>query len=209
LVLHLINRVRHGDKLGGWLDKFGVAGAVFYGGSLALVAKYTAIKAHGQVGAVVVLALVLPLTAIALKDPIEYLRRRHDGQQETLGAVLMRSVVGALETLITFLANTVSFMRLAAYAMSHAALLTATFLIATEVRHSAGSLAVAVIGNLVAILLEGIIAAVQSLRLEYYEFFSKFLPGTGLPFKPFRLPALETGAILATSRSSNTGKSLG
>ena len=44
-----------------------------------------------------------------------------------------------------------------------------------------------VAGNLVAILLEGTIAAVQALRLEYYEFFGKFFAGGGLPFSPFRL----------------------
>jgi V/A-type H+-transporting ATPase subunit I len=46
---------------------------------------------------------------------------------------------------------------------------------------------VIILGNLVTIVLEGIIASVQALRLEYYEFFGKFLSGTGQPFKPFCL----------------------
>jgi V/A-type H+/Na+-transporting ATPase subunit I len=41
----------------------------------------------------------------------------------------------------------------------------------------------------VAIVLEGIIASVQTVRLEYYEFFSKFFSGEGRPFEPFRLIA--------------------
>ena len=48
---------------------------------------------------------------------------------------------------------------------------------------------VVTLGNLVAIVLEGIIASVQALRLEYYEFFGKFFSGSGQPFKPFRLAA--------------------
>jgi V/A-type H+-transporting ATPase subunit I len=47
--------------------------------------------------------------------------------------------------------------------------------------------AIIVLGNIVAIVLEGVIASVQALRLEYYEFFSKFFSGAGRPFKPFRL----------------------
>jgi V/A-type H+/Na+-transporting ATPase subunit I len=46
-----------------------------------------------------------------------------------------------------------------------------------------------VVGNAVAIILEGIIASVQTVRLEYYEFFSKFFSGEGRPFKPFCLSA--------------------
>ena len=38
-------------------------------------------------------------------------------------------------------------------------------------------------------VLEGIIASVQALRLEYYEFFGKFFSGGGQPFTPFRLAA--------------------
>ena len=44
-------------------------------------------------------------------------------------------------------------------------------------------------GNAGALVLEGVIAAVQALRLEYYEFFGKFLTGEGRPFQPFRLVA--------------------
>ena len=76
--------------------------------------------------------------------------------------------------------------------MSHAALLMATFVMAAEVeRIPVGgnllSVLVIIFGNLVAIVLEGIIASVQALRLEYYEFFGKFFSGSGQPFKPFRL----------------------
>ena len=89
------------------------------------------------------------------------------------------------------MANTISFVRLAAYAMSHAAILMATFLMAAEVQKvSVGggvlSTLVLVVGNIVAILLEGIIASVQALRLEYYEFFGKFFSGMGKAFNPFR-----------------------
>jgi V/A-type H+-transporting ATPase subunit I len=76
--------------------------------------------------------------------------------------------------------------------MSHAALLVATFMLAAQVRDiSMGgglwSVLVIILGNAIAIVLEGIIASVQALRLEYYEFFGKFFSGNGQPFEPFRL----------------------
>jgi V/A-type H+-transporting ATPase subunit I len=80
--------------------------------------------------------------------------------------------------------------------MSHAALLVAALMMANEVKHlSAGGAALSVLiiilGNLVAIVLEGVIASVQALRLEYYEFFGKFFSGDGQAFKPFRLTPLQ------------------
>jgi len=70
----------------------------------------------------------------------------------------------------------------------------AAFMMAEQVKHfpvGGGLLSVLVIilGNLVALVLEGIIASVQALRLEYYEFFGKFFSGSGQPFKPFCLVA--------------------
>ena len=104
----------------------------------------------------------------------------------------MESFVSIFEGLLSYFANTISFVRLAAYAMSHAALLLSAFMIANDVKHfSTGgtflSVLVIVLGNVVAIVLEGIVASVQALRLEYYEFFGKFFSGGGQPFQPFRL----------------------
>jgi V/A-type H+-transporting ATPase subunit I len=104
----------------------------------------------------------------------------------------MESFVGAFEGILSYLANTISFVRLAAYAMSHAALLVAAFMVAAQVSGSSmvgglWSVIIVIFGNIVAIVLEGIIASVQALRLEYYEFFGKFFSGKGQPFEPFRL----------------------
>ena len=106
------------------------------------------------------------------------------------------SLVGAFEAVLSYLANTISFVRLAAYALSHAALLVAIFSMATELkRFSVGGgllcVLVIIVGNLGVIVLEAVIASVQALRLEYYEFFSKFFSGSGLAFAPFRLPRFD------------------
>jgi V/A-type H+-transporting ATPase subunit I len=46
-----------------------------------------------------------------------------------------------------------------------------------------------VLGNIVIIVLEGGIVAIQALRLMYYEGFSRFFSGDGTEFVPLRLPS--------------------
>jgi len=193
MILNVINRFRRGDVIGGFLDKFGVSGIVFYWGVLALILGKDAITSRGFMGPALILFLVMPTLCWMAKEPLEYFLHR-SGEHGTLGIAITESLVGAFEAFLSYLANTISFVRLGAYAMSHAALLFAAFMLAEQVRHlpyggTVGSVIIIVLGNLVAVVLEGIIASVQALRLEYYEFFSKFFSGDGQAFEPFRLTA--------------------
>ena len=195
LVLNIINRFRRRDYAGGLLDKFGVTGVLFYWGVLALILKYAALRERGLVSLAVMLAIALPLAIWVLKEPIACFLSHRPGPgaapRRSLFEASAESLVEAFEAVLVYMANTISFVRLAAYAMSHAAILMATFVVAEEVHNLPGgavwSVVVIVLGNAVALLLEGIIASVQALRLEYYEFFSKFYSGSGQAFKPFRL----------------------
>ena len=212
LILNMVNRFRRGDVLGGFLDKFGVAGAVFYWGVLGLGCKFIVINDASLHWAEILLLIVLPLAVLMFREPVMYaLRRRFgDGHEAAAGGhaaaagghqagsmfeVFFESAVEVFETVLGYMANTISFVRLAAYAMSHAAILMATFVMAREVSKAAGDgaggsalyVVVVILGNLVAIVLEGVVAGVQALRLEYYEFFSKFFSGSGRAFEPFRL----------------------
>ena len=195
LLLNIVNRIRRGDLLGGLFDKFGVAGLVFYWGAIALISGNAALRARGLSAALAILLLAVPVLCWLLKGPLELMRARGRGPvREGLAMAVAESAVEAFEGVLVYLANTISFVRLAAYAMSHAALLTAFFMMADAVRTSTatGSLAIIVLGNIVALVLEGVIAAVQALRLEYYEFFGKFFSGAGRPFRPFTLSSPTT-----------------
>jgi V/A-type H+-transporting ATPase subunit I len=196
LVLNIINCFRRRDFVGGWLDRFGVAGLVFYWGSLGLLAKLPTIQSLNLLGPILGVFIGLPIIGWILKDPLKFIRNRRAGRatapDENWFAVMTESLVGAFEALLSFLANTISFVRLAAYAMSHAALLLAAFMLADALKRlpvggTFLGVLVIILGNIVAMILEGVIACVQALRLEYYEFFSKFFPGGGRPFRPFRL----------------------
>jgi V/A-type H+-transporting ATPase subunit I len=196
LILNVLNRFRRGDGIGGCFDKFGLAGMLFYWGTLALVANYAAFQSHGLMKAAVVLFFAVPLLCWMLREPFHFIRQHRAGHSTGAGqgllTILMESLVEVFEGVLAYFANTISFVRLAAYAMSHAALLVATFMVAEDVRHVSPiggllSLGVIVAGNVIALVLEGIVCSVQALRLEYYEFFGKFFSGAGRPFKPFRM----------------------
>ena len=82
-------------------------------------------------------------------------------------------------------------MRVGAFALSHAVL---GYIIntMTELVGGVGGIAVLLIGNVVVIVLEGMIVAIQVIRLQYYEFFSKFFNETGREFKPFKFVYAES-----------------
>jgi V/A-type H+/Na+-transporting ATPase subunit I len=196
LILNIINRFRRGDVIGGILDKFGLVGLLFYWGTLVFLINGAAIRSRGLMSLSVILFFIVPIVGWSLKEPIEHILSHRAGERTEVSGgligVLMESCVGAFEAILSYLANTISFVRLAAYAMSHAALLFAAFMLAAVVKDipfggSLWSLLVIILGNLIAIVLEGIIASVQALRLEYYEFFGKFYSGSGQPFEPFSL----------------------
>jgi len=209
LALNIINHAHRGDLREAICGRFGLAGVSFYWGALVLLAFPALRTSNGRTLAWGALFLGVPVAVWILREPLEFLFRRQvsESGEANLFAAATESALGAFEAVLSYLANTISFVRLAAYAMSHAALLSAAFLLAAEVRKLPAvgeglGVAVVVLGNLLAIALEGIIAAVQALRLEYYEFFGKFFSGEGNAFRPFRLAAESRAAFGTVERGA-------
>lgn len=72
-----------------------------------------------------------------------------------------------------------------AFALNHIGLFMAIFILANML-NGAGNIIVVIIGNIIIIGLEGLIVGIQDLRLTYYELFSRFFVGEGIPFKPIK-----------------------
>lgn len=199
VILNIVNAWRRGDLVHAVLDKFGLAGALVYWASLVLIVRAAAFNGLGSTGAILLGLIAALLVAISLKEPLDHVLSKRAGRAPPasgIGMALLESAIEAFEALLAFLANTISFVRLAAYAMSHAAILVATFAVAEAIGRTptvgdALYVAVAVGGNAVALILEGVVVAVQVLRLEYYEFFGKFFSGSGAPFTPFAFSGVE------------------
>jgi V/A-type H+-transporting ATPase subunit I len=104
---------------------------------------------------------------------------------------IMEWIVEILEIFSGYLANTLSFMRVAGLGIAHVSLMIAFFTIAEMINpaggFSIGALIILILGNALVIVLEGLSAGIQSLRLNYYEFFSKYFSGSGRAYNPISL----------------------
>jgi V/A-type H+-transporting ATPase subunit I len=111
--------------------------------------------------------------------------------KDGLFAFIMEGIVEILESAIYYVSNSVSFLRVAAFALAHTVLSTIVFLLADMVGSAPGGLLfrvlVILVGNGIVIVLEGLIVTIQVVRLQYYEFFSKFFNEAGEEFTPFIL----------------------
>jgi V/A-type H+-transporting ATPase subunit I len=111
------------------------------------------------------------------------------------GAGVAQAVVELFDTVVRLGTNLVSFARLAAFGLTHVALLTAVWDATTSLWDRGGAAVLAapvvfVVGNAVAFALEALVAGVQALRLEYYELFSRVFVSEGRPFRPWLLPVV-------------------
>lgn len=101
--------------------------------------------------------------------------------------------VGAFDLLVRLGSNVVSFARLAAFGMTHAALgwvvwQATVALTGLGTLGAVAAVTVFVVGNVITFALEVLVAGVQALRLEFYELFSRVFVGEGNPFHPWRIP---------------------
>jgi V/A-type H+-transporting ATPase subunit I len=137
------------------------------------------------------LLIVLPLTIFLLRGFLASLFFKAEKPADIF-EYTVETVVEVAEIALGMLANTVSFIRVGAFALSHAGLSIVTYTLAGIVDpalNSAGAIAVLIFGNIFIICFEGLVCGIQSMRLEYYEFFSKFYKGDGVAFSPFNLKA--------------------
>jgi len=112
-----------------------------------------------------------------------------------MGIYLMRAIFELFETFISLFSNTLSYVRMGAFAVAHGALSLVVFIIAEAVSpgQGLGYWIILALGNVFVIGFEGMIVGIQTLRLEYYEFFSKFFSGGGIRYRPLTLISEENG----------------
>lgn len=158
----------------------GAAGAVFYCGLILLAAAGFTGLADLAVPAYVLPVLVLPLALMLLRQPLSKLLARDPSwRQVRLGELLGLGFFELFETLLSYLTNTLSFLRVGAYAIIHVGLMMVVRIMA-----GSGNLAVLVLGNLFVMGFEGFLVGIQVLRLEFYELFSRFYDDGGIPYQP-------------------------
>ena len=211
IVAHLVNlynAVRAGDWGRFFFDSNGLAGLVLYLSFLVILGSVAAgiftgdsflpgfLLTIGKNAMVVTIAKLLFIVglflAVIFSHPLQHwMQTGHFEVEGGWGMFAVQSAAEVLEKFISMLSNTLSYVRVGAFAIVHAGFTGAVFVIARLLSGGEdGGLAywlVVIFGNLFVIGLEGFIVTIQTMRLHYYEFFSKFFRGGGSPYEPLTL----------------------
>ena len=182
MCLNIKNGIKTSDKQKIFFSENGVAGFVFYCTILIAVVyfylKGKLIVSASILGSILVIALLCILFKDNITNAIEHKKAKEKSS-------IAEKIFELIETLLSFASNTISFVRLSAFAINHVGLCMAIYILA-GMTSGAGNLAIAIFGNVLVIALEGLIVGIQVLRLEYYELFSRFYSGNGKEYKPIR-----------------------
>jgi V/A-type H+-transporting ATPase subunit I len=183
--LGTVNRWREGGWRLALYASSGLAGAgLFLALGLAVAGGYW------DIGWLLALGIGVAVTALALTF-IGLLTEAGGG-----AAGIGQAAIELFDIVVRLGANLVSFARLAAFGLTHAALALVVWQATTALWGAGpvaavGAVLVFAVGNAVTFALEGLVAGVQALRLEYYELFSRIFQGDGRPFDPWHVPVLE------------------
>ena len=178
IILNIITSLRNKSLSEAIFGQWSILSSMFFWVVLT-IGYLTFTRKDFQINWYIVLpALFLPLFFIAFGRIIF---SHKEESEEDLAEVIFKP----FEIMLGLLTNTISFIRIAAFALTHAALMGSVFLVAEIMTSNAFTKQFMIInGNILVILLEGLIVFIQCLRLEYYEFFSKFFFKQGEKYKP-------------------------
>ena len=185
MIFNIINSVRRKDTEKTWFDSNAVAGLVFYGSIVLTIGLFISGKKLPAT-AVLVIMFGVPLILMFLKEPLTNLvEKKSEIFPEQKGMFFVQSFFELFEVLLSYLSNTLSFLRIGPFAVSHAAMMEVVLMLAGATNGGSPNWVVVVLGNIFVCAMEGLIVGIQVLRLEYYEIFSRFYSGNGREFQPF------------------------
>ena len=184
MVLNIINSIRFHDPEKTLFDTNGTAGLVFYASLVLTIVLY---MTKNPVPAAILLVIMfgIPLLVMFFKEPLTNLvEKKAQIMPKEKGMFVVQGFFELFEVLLSYFSNTLSFVRVGAFAVSHAAMMEVVLMLSGAEAGNPNWLVV-ILGNLFVCGMEGLIVGIQVLRLEYYELFSRFYRGTGREFKPY------------------------
>ena len=191
-IFNIINAIKEKNLEEGLLGQNGLAGFIFY--LLLLYTVYQVFIIHNNLLSVSIIILTVLLFIMLFKKSIASKLFHLDKFYKKLSANdYIEEGFGIIEMLLSMLSNTISFLRVGAFALNHVGLYVAFLTLANMMSSAWGNWAVLVVGNIVILTLEALIVFIQALRLEYYELFSKYYRGYGIEYVPVKInrPSLQ------------------
>ncbi|WP_432662568.1 V-type ATPase 116kDa subunit family protein [Wukongibacter baidiensis] len=183
----IVNRLKQNDIKEGIFGRNGVNGLIFYLALLTIIAKF-ATGREIVPSYIAYIVIFISLVLIVVREPLSNLiLNKRPLYHEDVSSYYVESGFDIFETLLSMMSNTISFIRVGAFALNHVGLFIAFQTMARIINNFAGSIIIFLAGNIIVIFLEGLIVFIQGLRLEYYELFSKYYQGEGIEFKPVKV----------------------
>ena len=181
MIMNTIKNFRNKHLAEALFSHNGLSGIVFYVAVLGIaVGTMTGLNLMNPI--YIGLLIVLPIILIFMKEAFENKMEGKPLFPEGFGNFFMTAFFEMFEVLLTFIANTMSYLRVGGFILSHAGMMLVVYTLANMVG-GFGYWIILVIGNLFVMGLEGLIVGIQVLRLEFYEMFSRYYEGNGIPFK--------------------------
>jgi len=185
-VINIINSSFEKNMEEGLFGRNGAVGLAFY--LILLYTVFRVVVTHNNIMPILVYIMLGLLLLMLFKQPLANKLAHTDKlYKESPANYYVEEGFGVIETLLSMLSNTISFLRVGAFALNHAGLYIAFATLAGMMSTSWGNLAVLILGNIVIIALEGLIVFIQALRLEYYELFTKYYRGDGIEYIPVQI----------------------
>ena len=184
MILNILTKLRFKKPGEALFDTNGVAGLVFYASALATMVLYMA-GYELPASIVLIIMFVIPLILIFLKEPLaKMVEKEHVHLEGGVGMFVLQGFFELFEVLLSYFSNSLSFVRVGAFAVSHAAMMEVVLMLSGAESGHINWIGV-VLGNIFVMGMEGLIVGIQVLRLEYYELFSRFYTGGGRAFTPY------------------------
>ncbi|NCC66688.1 MAG: ATPase V [Clostridia bacterium] len=186
MILNIITGIRQRDIKKIFFEPNGLAGVVIYGGLAFAAAELLLFDRNIVTVPFILLVIVLPLFLIFSATPLsKLLTGQKDWMPESIGMFFIEGFFELFETLLSYVSNTISFLRIGAYAISHAGMMMVVYMLSAN---SGGeSIFGLIIGNILIAALEAALVCIQIIRLEFYEMFGRFYTGGGRKFTPVEI----------------------
>lgn len=178
--INIMNRARHREWGEVLFSPNGLAGLVFYGAILFALGM-SVLKVNVMTPLYILLCFGVPLVCFVMKEPLSHAIMHEEVKpKEGWGGYITQSIFETLEILLSFVTNSMSYLRVGGFVLSHAGMMLVVMTLVKMSGH--GGPVVLLIGNAFVMILEGLIVGIQTLRLEYYEMFSRYYTGGGTKF---------------------------
>ena len=190
MVVNIINGVRQRNFEKILFGPNGAAGILFYGGLILAAVATLAFGVNLFTPLYILPVLILPLILMLLREPLSRLLAGDpEWKNFSVGELLVTGFFELFETLLSYLTNTLSFMRVGAYAITHVGLMLVVHMLADLAGGVGGpvGILILVLGNIFVMGFEGLLVGIQVLRLEFYELFGRFYDDGGVPFVPKKI----------------------